>query len=366
MKLRAFSNPMLGAALLMLGAVGASSAPDKLNGAFPDAGRKHHQRANCHGAYDLIVTRNSNGVSPDFEQSKFADAYEANAAAGQPCPAPPDTLLGWAVNRDVVNQETFYQLTQYVQQGDPAAHYELALAAMNKRVPGIDPSVGIATLKEAARLGDPSANYLVGILRMQPSGIGPKDEGKAMEHFGIAARTEHVDALFMLGLMHTEGIGTKKDPKKGLEYLKQAAERGHVHATYSAANVVNTGAGVKADYDLAYRLGRNLIADGEVVGAVIAASALLQRKDVKKHQDEILHWMDFAQKHGDTKIKGDMARFRPQVVGIFDRMNAPPAYKPREVRICPQRKVCYVDRFSGARNSCHTYTDYWNDCNTTM
>ena len=355
---------MLGAALLMLGAVAASSATDKLNGAFPDPARKHHQRANCHGAYDLLVTRSNNGMSQSREEAIFADAYEANAAAGQPCPAPPETLLGWAVNRDVVNQETFYQLTQYVQQGDPAAHFELALAAMSKRVPGIDPSIGIATLKEAAQLGDPSANYLVGILRMQPSGIGPKDEAKAIEHFLIAAKSEHVDALFMLGLIHTEGMGTKKDPRKGLEYLKQAAERGHVHATFTAANMVNTGAGVKADYDLAYRLGRNLVDQGEVVGAVIAASALLQRKDVKQHQAEILHWMDFAQKHGDAKIKADIARFRPQVTSIFDKMNALPAYTPRERRICPQRKICYVDRFSGARNSCHTYTDYWNDCNS--
>lgn len=168
----------------------------------------------------------------------------------------------------------------------------------------------------------------------------------------------------MLGLMHAEGIGTRKDPAKGLGFLKQAAERGHVYATFQAADMVNRGVGVKADYDLAYRLGRNLVDQGEVVGAVVAASSLLQRKDVKKHQNEILHWMDFAQSHGDAKIKGDMARFRPQVAGIFDRMNAPPAYRPREIRVCPQRKVCYVDRFSGARNSCHTYTDYWNDCNT--
>ena len=366
MKLRAFSNPMLGAALLILGAVGASSAPDTLNGGFPDPARRHHQRSNCHGAYDLVVTRTLNGVSQSLEEAKFVDAYEANAAAGQPCPAPPDTLQVWAINRDVVNQETFYQLTQYVQQNDAAAYYELAFATLMGRVPDIGMNIGFDTLMESARLGDPSANFLVGTLRMQPSKLGPKDEGKAMEHFLSAAKTEHVDALFMLGLMHSEGIGTKKDPKKGLEYLKQAAERGHVHATFSAASMVNNGLGVKRDPDLAYRLGRTLIADGEVVGAVIAASALLQRKDVKQHQSEILHWLDFAQKHGDAKTKAEMSRFRPQVASIFKDMNAPPAYKPREIRVCPQRKVCYVDRSTGARNSCHTYTDYWNDCNTTM
>ncbi|WP_172449852.1 tetratricopeptide repeat protein [Porphyrobacter sp. HT-58-2] len=353
----------IGAAVI--GLAGAGLASGQINGGFPDPGRKHHQRSNCHGAYDLLAKREAGGARLTDAEEDFAEAYEANAAARQPCPAPPDALLAQATNRDVVTQEAFYQLTQYVQQGDAAAHYELALATLNGRVPDVDASLGIATLAEAARLGDPSANYLVGVLRMQPSGLGPQNPAKALEHLEAAAKTEHVDALFMLGLIHAEGIGTKKDAKKALEYFKQAAERGHVHATFSAADLVNRGAGVKADYGLAYRLGRNLVDQGEVVGAVIAASALLQRKDVKKHQNEILHWMAFAETHGDAKIKGDMARFRPQVVSIFDRMNAPPAYRPTERRVCPQRKVCYVDRTTGARNSCHTYTDYWNDCNTT-
>ncbi|MCR9180644.1 MAG: hypothetical protein NXH71_10495 [Erythrobacteraceae bacterium] len=125
-----------------------------------------------------------------------------------------------------------------------------------------------------------------------------KDEKKVLRHLESAAATEHVDALFLLGLLHVEGIGTRKNPGKGLEYLKQAAERGHVHATFSAADLVNRGAGAKADYNLAYRLGRNLVDQGEVVGTVIAASALLQRRDVKKHQDEILHWMDLPAAQG--------------------------------------------------------------------
>lgn len=363
MKSRLLATITLGVAALGLGFGGVSWASGQLNGSFPDAGRKHHQRSNCHGVYDLLVSRTQNGMNLSFEEKQFADAYEANAEARKPCPAPDDTLLSWAINRDVVNQESFYQLTQYVQQGDAAAYYELALAAMSGRVPGVEKTVGLDTLEEAARLGDPSANYLVGILRMQPSGLGPQDEATAIRYLTSAAQAEHVDAMFTLGLLHAEGIGTRKDPRKGLEYYKQAAERGHVYATFSAADMVNRGAGVKADYDLAYRLGRNLVDQGEVVGAVLAASALLQRKDVKKHQAEILHWMDIAQTHGDAKIKGDMARFRPQVTSIFDRMNAPPPYTPREVRVCPQRRVCYVDRSTGARNSCHTYTDYWNDCN---
>jgi uncharacterized protein len=365
-KIPSRSRVLLAAVVLFaLGAAGAGWTATGLNGAFPDPGRKHHQRANCHGVYDMLVARVTGGEALSGAEADFADAYEANAEAGRPCPPPPDALLASAVNRDIVSQQTFYQLSQYVQQNDPAAYYELAMATMDGRVPDVDRSIGLPTLVEAARLGDPSANYMAGILSMQQSGLGPKDEAKALAHFETAAQQEHVDALFMAGLMHVEGMGTRKDAAKGLDYLRQAAERGHVHATYSAANIVNLGQGVKADHDLAYRLGRNLVDQGEVVGAVIAASALLQRRDVKKHQDEILHWMGVAQRHGDAKIKADMNRFRPKIVAIFDRMNAPPAYRPREIKVCKKRTVCYTDRFTGARNSCHTYVDYWSDCNTT-
>ena len=127
--------------------------------------------------------------------------------------------------------------------------------------------------------------------------------------------------------------------------------------------MVNTGQGVKPDYDLAYRLGRNLVDRGEVVGAVIAASALLQRRDVRKHEDEVLYWMDMAIQHGDAKIRADMSRMRPQVAQIYQKMKAPPAYKPRERKLCGLKTVCYVDRVT-ARRSCTTNVDYWSDCNT--
>ncbi len=365
MPLRRLSAMLLVLALLVLGGTGAVIASGTMNGSFPDPARQHHQRLNCHGVYDLLVDQVATARRAlTAEQSRFADAYEAAAKARTPCPAVPDApwVLS-AVNRDVLTQPAQYQLTQYVQQNDADAHYELGYVAAIGKVPGVERSLGTETLLEAARLGSAPANYLIGMTYARDGALGKRNMPAAVRHLQTAANTGHVDAIFMLGLLTAEGdVGIAKNPAKGLDYLRQAAAKGHVHATYSAASMVLMGTGVKADLDLAYDLGRNLVDNGEVVGAGIAASALLQRRDVKKHQDEILHWMAIARQHGDAKIRADMDKFRPQVQSLFNRMNATPAYVPRERNlVCGKRTTCLVDSRTGLR-SCTTNTDYWNGC----
>jgi len=84
---------------------------------------------------------------------------------------------------------------------------------------------------------------------------------------------------------------------------------------------------------------------------------------VCKHENEVLYWTYLAIQHGDAKIRADMNRMRPQVAQIFQQMKAPPAYKPRERKLCGLKTVCYVDRLT-ARRSGTTNVDCWSDCNT--
>jgi len=350
------------AALALFTSANAGSTPAKLDSAMPTAERQHHQRTNCHGVYDVLVSKVLGGSALNSVEATFADSYEANAKARIPCPLPPEELAMRAINRDVTNQPAQAIVIEYLQQDDAAAYFELGWAAAQGKVSGVDRAMAFETIEQAAKLGDGPANYILGALKGSGQVLGPKDEAQALRHFTSAAEAGHVDGLFMAGLFHIEGIATPKNAKKGLEYFRQASEGGHVYATFFAADAFNMGKGVKADHDRAYNLARNLFDDGYVVGAVIAASALLQRRDVKNHQDEILHWMDIAQRHGDAQIKEGMNRLRPQVVDVFDRMNAPPAYVPRERNlVCAKKTTCLVDSRSGLR-SCTTNTDYWNGC----
>jgi hypothetical protein len=115
MKLRIGALAAL-AALLTMPLLAQSSS-------MPDLTKLYHQRINCHGAYDALVqTARDDGEATD-EEFAFADAYEANAVAGEPCPAVPDSLKDRAVDRTVSNGETISRLAKYIEQDDPLAYY---------------------------------------------------------------------------------------------------------------------------------------------------------------------------------------------------------------------------------------------------
>jgi hypothetical protein len=125
--------------------------------------------------------------------------------------------------------------------------------------------------------------------------------------------------------------------------------------------MIQDGEGTPKDFNLAYRLARNLADRGEAYGAVLSASALLQQKNAKDHEDEVLYWIDVAIRDGDDHIQTEVGKLRPQVVAAFSRAKAPPEYHPRVRKLCPLKRTCLVDRISGLQ-SCTTNIDYWNDC----
>jgi TPR repeat protein len=333
-------------------------------GSMPDPARMHYERQNCHGAYDLLSAEVDAGRTPSNEDRAWARTHEDAALAGKPCPAPPASLAKRASNRTVVTPHGLKLLVKFNQQNDGSAYFESAYAVLTGAVKleGVTPQDGFAMLKKAAELGDPPAQMFMGSLYVAGVATGKPDYAGAFPFIEAAAKSDHVDALNMLGSMYVSGLGTRKNEKLGFQYLAKAAEHGHVFATFMAAQMANEGTGTKRDHKLAYRLARNLADQGEVSGAVLAASALLQQKNAEDNENEVLYWMDVAIRDGDDKIKSEIGKIRPQVVAAYKRLNAPPEYRPRVRKACPMKTVCYVNRFSGARQQCTTNKDYWNDC----
>lgn len=333
------------------------------SGSMPDITRMHRERVNCHNAFDaLVAARKAGGAAATAPaELAFAEAYEKAAAAKQPCPAVPASVIARATNRTVSNPESVGTLTKYIGNGDPSAHFEAGMTAFEQKLPNVPQADSIAFFKKAAELGDPDAMFMMARLYLGGQ-FGTKLDWKgAYPYFEGAAKAGHVDAIFFLGQYAYDGALGKKDPKAAFDYYSQAAARGHVYATYMAAWQANSGDGVRKDHALAYRLARNLVDQGEVAGAVIAASALLQVKNARANENEVLYWMDVAMRDGDDRIKGEIGKFRPQVVAAYQRMNAPPEYRPRVRKVCPMKTVCLVNRFTNVQ-SCTTNKDYWNDC----
>jgi TPR repeat protein len=347
-------------AITLAGATTAAAMQS--TGKMPDAAKQYHKRSNCHNAYDLLIEDANAGRAVSAEDRAFGKAYEDNAANGTKCPQPSDALMARAADHFVVTQDGLAKLAAYHKQKDAAAYFEAAYSVLSEKTKIVTPQVGFELLNQANILGSPEANYFSGALYVAGVIGGKVNYEAGFPHLLKAAEAGHLDAIFTVGSMYVAGLGTKKDTKLGFEYLTKAAERGHVFAAYLMAQMATSGDGIKKDQALAYRLGRNLADQGEVSGAIIAAGALLQMKDAKEHEDEVLYWMDLAARDGDAEIRKHVNTLRPQVVAAFKRAKAPPEYHPRAWKACPMKTVCYVDRSTGARQSCTTNKDYWNDC----
>lgn len=332
------------------------------NGGPPDPRREYHQQVDCHNSYDRLVKRMKSGERLPDTAVRWATAYEAGAKAGTPCPAPLPEMIAGGGNWRISTSEGLDNAGAYAaKQKDAAALSEIGMAWVNQSVPGGTVQEGLDLLQEAARLGDPVALFNVGTLYSAGAIGGTKDHARAFQMISQAAQAGHIDAIYRTGLYHSQGLGTKKDPKAAFAAFKAAAERGHLYATVMAFDMINSGTGTKKDFALAYRLARIVANDGEVYGAVMAASSLLQLKNPMPHEDEILYWLDQGIAKGDQSIRAQLQPLKQQVVAIFTKAKAPPAYQPRVWKACPMKTVCTVNHYSGLQ-SCTTNKDYWNDC----
>ncbi|MEI9927944.1 MAG: tetratricopeptide repeat protein [Sphingomonas sp.] len=344
---------------LVLGAAAAAAfAP---GGSMPDLAAQYYQRANCHQAYDAFVDALKNGDTQSDADAAWARRYEDAAEKGAKCPAPTEGLAKRAANRIVSNGEALQKLVPFMNADDPAAYFEAGQAVLNGKV-DFPKEQGVAMIKKSSDLGYPPGQFLIASGYISGA-FGAKDYATALPLVEAAAAQGHVDAQFMAANFYKDGIANKKDPKKALDYYRQAAEQGHPYAAIMAFYMVQDGAGVPKDLNLAYRLARNLAGQGEAIGAVLSASALLQQKNAKDNEDEVLYWMDIAIRDGDAAIREQVSKMRPRVVAAFDRANAPPEYHPPVHKACPMKTVCFVDHYSGLQE-CHTNKDYWNDCDS--
>lgn len=348
----------IAAAVLAITAAGSMAQNRK--GTMPDAMRVYYQYQNCHNVYDMLVEQDRSGNRLNDADAAWAKVYEDNAGTGAACPAPPPALAARAAGRTVQTAQGLDKTADYAARKDPAALYEIAYAALVGATKDLTPQQGLGILRMAADAGDMVAAFQLS--QQYFNGLaGKQDYAGGLPWLLKAAEAGHIDALFQAGSVYANGMGTKKDLAKAFGYFRRAAEQGHVFSTYLAAQMANEGHGVKQDPALAYRLGRNLADQGEVSGAIFAASALMKMKDFRQRGDEVLYWMDLATRDGDDEVRAHMTRLRPQVVSFYNRVNAPPEYRPRERKACPMKTVCLVNQFTRVQQ-CTTNKDYWSDC----
>ncbi|MBN2753036.1 MAG: sel1 repeat family protein, partial [Rhodospirillaceae bacterium] len=110
-----------------------------------------------------------------------------------------------------------------------------------------DVETAFRELGDAARSGEPEAQYLFATMMKDGVGLGSPDLPAAVAWYDRAAKAGHAEAQVNLGYMLFHGEGITPDREAGLYWYEQAAKTGLATAQYNAAKVYWDGDGVKRD-----------------------------------------------------------------------------------------------------------------------
>ncbi len=143
-----------------------------------------------------------------------------------------------------------------------------------------DYGTAIGELEPAARSGDATAQYYLGVLYDHGAGVN-RNYRTAAEWYEKAAGQGHREAQFKLGLLYYRGGGQPAGPdpiehdrETAARWFTQAAEAGHPMASYLLCRMVDEGRWVERDFERALSLCRAAASQG-VAGAQYNTGLLL-------------------------------------------------------------------------------------------
>lgn len=95
---------------------------------------------------------------------------------------------------------------------------------------------------ELADLGDPNAQYALGIMHLKKEAQRPED-AMAFRYLVEAAKEQHVASMFNLGVAYWEGRGVARQPEKAMNWWEVAAQRDDAGAQYNLGLAYYIGEG---------------------------------------------------------------------------------------------------------------------------
>nr|XP_025960975.1 LRP2-binding protein [Dromaius novaehollandiae] len=128
-------------------------------------------------------------------------------------------------------------------------------------------------------------------------------------------RDTDFQAMYQLGVMHYDGVGTKEDPEKGVEYMKKiinsdSPEARHLKfaAAYNLGRAYYEGCGVKQSTEEAERLWLIAADDGNPKASIKAQSTLgmLYSMSVLKDVKKAFFWHSEACCNGNLESQGTL------------------------------------------------------------
>jgi TPR repeat protein len=165
--------------------------------------------------------------------------------------------------------------------------------------PARDPAKAAELLKRAATRGEAQAQYLLGLLYQNGSGV-EQDLETALNWFLAAAEQQNIEAQFALSGLYLNGTEATRNIDEGMRWLRTAAAEGNVEAQVQLALLLDDAAnpGVKRREALDwYRRAAEL---GHPVAQRNLGTRYLQGDGVDPDPQEAFRWLRLAAKAGDS------------------------------------------------------------------
>ncbi|MEX0502727.1 tetratricopeptide repeat protein [Alphaproteobacteria bacterium LSUCC0719] len=110
----------------------------------------------------------------------------------------------------------------------------------------------ITILNPHADRGNPTANYVLGLIYRQDRGALASRPTLSHRHFARAAAAGHVASIFEAASQFERGIGTTRDVTKAIQLYRFAARANHTTAQFNLAVLLSHDKAKQADLRQAY------------------------------------------------------------------------------------------------------------------
>ena len=168
--------------------------------------------------------------------------------------------------------------------------------------PPSEPVARAADYLARAKTGDPVAQYDIGVLYAQGSGL-VQDYASAASWFHAAAAQGNLDAEYNLGVFSERGLGVAASPIDAVNWYRSAADQNHAHAQYNLAIAYAEGRGTEQDLAAAARWYQRAAQQGVVPAMVNLASLYERGQGVERSLVDAYAWYSAAAERGDNPAK---------------------------------------------------------------
>lgn len=184
-----------------------------------------------------------------------------------------------------------------------AQDYDKGYAALTSG----DFATALRELSPLAETGDAAAQFLLGVLHYNGSGV-PKDDAIAEDWFLKSAEQGDAAAQFALGVFYNDATGGRQDLERSRHWLLAAAEQGHAKAQSMLGYVYQNGLGVPKDMAEAMRWYLRAAEQGDLTAQKIAALRYSVGDGVPKDAVQARKWRQRAADQGDAFSQYDLGR----------------------------------------------------------